>query len=339
MAPSPSNPHDAYFRQVLSRPAEVTGELRAVLPKAVATRVDWSTLAPQSCSFFSPQLRSRYSDLLFRARIDGHDAYIYLLIEHQSRPDPLMPMRMLEYLAGIWSRYVREHPDTTVLPAVVPVVIHASPHGRGWNAPTELAELIDIDPATREALGKHLPRFQFLLDDLTSHDIPTLRARALAPATRLMLILLKVAPGNNHLDTALLSLLDDLQALLAAPGGTRDLECLVTYILTVGETNETDLERVLDRLGPQAKEVILTTAERLRAEGEARGEARGRAEGEAQGRASTLLEQLTTKFGPLPTEITDTLHSADTSQLRLWSTRVLTANSLDEVFEPQVDQA
>ncbi|MCU1640475.1 MAG: Rpn family recombination-promoting nuclease/putative transposase [Nocardia sp.] len=103
----------------------------------------------------------------------------------------------------------------------------------------------------------------------------------------------------------------------------------MTYILTVGETSDNDLGPVIDRLGPHAKEVIVTTAERLRAEGEARGQARG----ETRGRAETVLELLALKFGRLPAGITATVHAADAAQLRLWAARVLTAGSLDEVFQ------
>ncbi|MGW2659372.1 hypothetical protein ACWCW7_00295 [Nocardia tengchongensis] len=57
--------------------------------------------------------------------------------------------------------------------------MHASPKGEGWTKPTELAELIDIDPDTRAALGDHLPSLRFLLDDLTTLDVAALRARDL----------------------------------------------------------------------------------------------------------------------------------------------------------------
>ncbi|WP_162958720.1 Rpn family recombination-promoting nuclease/putative transposase [Nocardia yunnanensis] len=262
MADSPSNPHDAYFRHVLARPADIAGELRAVLPTEIAARIDWGMLALQPCSFVSQHLRSRYSDLLFRTRLDGQEAFVYLLVEHQSRPDRMMPLRMMEYLVAIWNRYIRDDPDEKMLPAIIPLVVHASPEGRPWLHPTELSELVDIDPATRAALGDHLPRFRFLLDDLTAVDLPT--------------------------------------------------------------------------LGPAAKEVIMTTAERLRAEGEARGraegEARGRAEGEARGRAETLIEQLSLKFGEVPSQAADTIRSGELSQLRTWAARVITATSIEEVF-------
>ncbi|MBF6416815.1 Rpn family recombination-promoting nuclease/putative transposase [Nocardia cyriacigeorgica] len=87
MTTPPSNPHDAYFRQVLSRVANAESELRSALPTAITARIDWATVALQPGTFVSEELRSSYSDLLYRARIAGRDAYIYLLIEHQSSSD------------------------------------------------------------------------------------------------------------------------------------------------------------------------------------------------------------------------------------------------------------
>ncbi|MET8776742.1 Rpn family recombination-promoting nuclease/putative transposase [Nocardia sp. NPDC004654] len=52
--------HDAYFRHVLSRPADAASELRSALPEAVAARVDWGRLELQPGSFVSKHLRSRY---------------------------------------------------------------------------------------------------------------------------------------------------------------------------------------------------------------------------------------------------------------------------------------
>ncbi|MFI2476271.1 Rpn family recombination-promoting nuclease/putative transposase [Nocardia xishanensis] len=324
MSPSPSNPHDAYFRHVLGRPADAASELRAVLPEAVAARVDWDELELQSGSFVSKQLRSRYSDLLFRTRLNGHDAYIYLLIEHQSSSDAFMPLRMLDYLVNIWNHFLRQHPDARILPAVVPLVVHSNHTGRPWSAPTELTELIDLDSSAREALGPYLPSFRFLLDDIAALDLRALRDRDLTPATRVMLALHKIAPGNTRLGVDMLPLTEDLRAILAGPSGMEELRCVVTYILIVGDTQETDLEPLIERLGPRAKEAIMTTAERLRAEGEAMGEAKGR--------ANALVELLTIKFGTIPPGITDAIHSADPAEVRTWTTRVLTAPTLDDIF-------
>jgi hypothetical protein len=94
-------------------------------------------------------------------------------------------------------------------------------------------------------------------------------------------------------------------------------------------------------VSPEAEEALMTTAERLlaqgRAEGEVRGraegEVRGRAEGEVRGRAATLAKLLTVKFGPLPAHVESRLAQASLPELELWTERVLTATTLDAVFE------
>ena len=80
----------------------------------------------------------------------------------------------------------------------------------------------------------------------------------------------------------------------------------------------------------------MTTADLLRAEGEARGraegEARGRTEGRAEGRAAALLELLDIKFDQVPADIKQKVRTATTSQLEIWTRRILTTATLDEIF-------
>jgi hypothetical protein len=125
----------------------------------------------------------------------------------------------------------------------------------------QTADLVDLDSAARQATEGYLPRFEFLLDDLSGTD--------------------------------------ERQA-----GELRDLAA---------------------SLGPDAEEAYVTTAEMLRAEGEARGEARGRAE--------ALVEVLTVKFGPLPDSVPKTVRAASLDQMRAWTARAVTAETLDQVFD------
>jgi hypothetical protein len=71
-------------------------------------------------------------------------------------------------------------------------------------------------------------------------------------------------------------------------------------------------------------EEIMTTAEMLRKEGEARGVAKGKRE--------TLLLQLRQRFGRLPAATTARIDNADAATLNTWFVRVLTAESLAEVL-------
>jgi hypothetical protein len=142
------------------------------------------------------------------------------------------------------------------------------------------------------------------------------------PDVRVLLALLREAPDNPGLVPMLLDWIPQLQELVDAPGGLRRWESVVTYIYTVnaGRIGIHDLDPVYDKLGAHAKEVAVTIAEQL----EVRGEVRGRAE--------TLIELLSDKFGSLSDDVTATIRAADVAALRVWTTRVLRATGIDEIF-------
>lgn len=178
--PSPSSPHDAVFRRVLGEPANAASQLRAVLPAALVGRLDLDRLARVSGSFVDATLRWRHSDLLFTVPMQDRDALVYVLVEHQSSEDPLMPFRMLRYVLRIWDRYLADHPDVTRLPVVIPLVVHHN--RRPWTGSTQVLDLLDLDPALTDGLQEYLPRFRFVLDDLTAVDEQALRARPVTSA-------------------------------------------------------------------------------------------------------------------------------------------------------------
>ena len=172
MSSQPS-PHDAVFRRILGEPANAASQLRAVLPDALVDRLDLDRLTRVSGSFVDATLRWRHSDLLFTVPLAGREALVYVLVEHQSSDDPLMPFRMLRYVVRVWDRYLSDHPEATRLPAVIPLVVHHN--RRPWTSPTQVLDLLDLDPDVTDAVQEHLPRFRFILDDLTRVDEQTLR--------------------------------------------------------------------------------------------------------------------------------------------------------------------
>jgi hypothetical protein len=98
----------------------------------VARRIDWSALRPLPESFIGPELGELRADLVFSVTLDRRDAYLYVLLEHQSRSDRLMPLRILRYMIRIWDEHLRAHPDAVLLPPIVPIVVHHS--AKGWKA-------------------------------------------------------------------------------------------------------------------------------------------------------------------------------------------------------------
>ena len=131
-----TTPHDSLVRAVFGQVEHAAGLLRCVLPDRVAERIDWSCLAAESGTMVDPQLRQQHSDLLFRTRLAGREAFVYLLFEHQSSPDRHLPFRLLRYEVRIWERWIERNTGRP-LPAILPVVLY---HGRArWPHSAELA--------------------------------------------------------------------------------------------------------------------------------------------------------------------------------------------------------
>ncbi|MFI1463054.1 Rpn family recombination-promoting nuclease/putative transposase [Nocardia carnea] len=225
MSEQRGGPHDAFFRGIMANRDNAASEIRVKFTEEIgeqfSARIHWQELERMPTDYIHPDLRDRYSDLLYRTRLDNHPAFIYVLMEHQSSSDTFMAFRVLDYMVGIWRQYLADnkhaHEHGGRLPPIIPLVVHNSPRGRRWTAPTELAELIDVDPDTRTALGPYLPSLRFLLDDVSTIDLDALRRRELTSAARLLLVLQKIATGNTGLDRAMLDWLDDLRALGEGP--------------------------------------------------------------------------------------------------------------------------
>ena len=78
----------------------------------------------------------------------------------------------------------------------------------------QLLDVIDLGPADRQAVQAWLPRFEFLLDDLTRAGEDQLLARELTPAALVTLLLLKTARGNPQLTADLRRWAGHLRAVL-----------------------------------------------------------------------------------------------------------------------------
>jgi len=325
-----STPHDALFKYVFSQPSHAASELAAVLPAELVRRIDWASLALEHGTFVDERLSDRHSDLLFSVRCDGRDALLYVLFEHQSSPDRLMPFRLLRYLVRIWDRFLEKHPDAPRLPAVLPVVLH---HGdSGWNAPTDLHALIDLDPGTLAAAAPLLPQLRFLLDDVSRVDEEGLRARSLTALATAALMMLARARSSPNLVAELGRWLDVLGRVLEAPNAVAALSALIEYAFRVAEVPPEEFRQLLHQLGPAADEAYMTTAQKLTEKARQEALEKGRAEGRAEGRAGLLLRQLGLRFGALPEEVAARVRSASPELLELWAERVLTAQSLEDVL-------
>ncbi|PCH57557.1 MAG: hypothetical protein COC15_00910 [Legionellales bacterium] len=95
-------PHDRVCKAALSDIRVAKGILQNYLPEEISKMIAFDTLQITDSSFVGEHMQKLESDILFKADINGSSGYIYTLIEHQSTPDKLMPVRLFSYMAAVF---------------------------------------------------------------------------------------------------------------------------------------------------------------------------------------------------------------------------------------------
>jgi flagellar biosynthesis/type III secretory pathway protein FliH len=214
---------------------------------------------------------------------------------------------------------------------VIPVVLH---HGEGrWSAAVRLEDLFDSDLITKAGAHDLVPRLSFVLDDLTDQTDEALEARQMGLEALLALWALRDARNRRRLEAAVEHWVPALARLLDGPNGRQALWTLFRYILAVAdEAAAQSLAQALQARKPEAKEAIMTLAEKWFTEGRAEGKAEGRAEGKAEGKAESLRKLLTLKFGDVPQPVLHRLANASEAELDRFTERLLSAATIDEAL-------
>jgi hypothetical protein len=314
--------HDQFFKRLLDKPGAAGALLRERLPEPIACRLSADTPELVAGSFISESLREYRTDRLYRVRmIGGQTAFIHVVIEHKSAPDPRIGLQLLGYLAQIW-QWWDDHEDRAAdgrrrpLPPVFPLVVY---HGAAdWAIPTSFAETLAADAELRP----YLLDFRYGLMDLGRIED---RALSREQVLQVGLMILKRGSRDGDLRAILLELGRSAAAL-----GFGELIALVRYI--VGEPNDLEtaiLRDVLKEIIPGQEAVVMSiAAEQFKAEGRAEGIALGRTEGKAE----MLLRLLRRRFGAVDERILARVRTADACNLEIWYDRLLDAESLDGVF-------
>ena len=170
---------DPPFREFADRGTlwllEAPENLRDLLRLAaaeLADRLDFSRAERINRSFIPDDLRKQEADLLFRVpfRTGTAEVLIYVLLEHQSRPDGTMGFRVLSYMVDVWEMQIRGFKDARLpksrwkLSPIVPMVFYTG--RRRWPGKIGLASMMDL-PAE---LASYLPQWETLFLQLRSLD-------------------------------------------------------------------------------------------------------------------------------------------------------------------------
>ena len=149
------------------------------------------------------------------------------------------------------------------------------------------------------------------------------RRKAVEPLSLRMLMLQQVEKSKRK----------KLQKLLL-------LNVIETYFKLTAEQNEKFSKLLEKKEYREVREMVVTWADEIAEKAHAKGlekgleagREEGRQSGQLAGKREALLQQLITKFGPLPEHATSRLHSTESLDvLDVYLDRVLTAESLEEM--------
>ncbi|MBM4014355.1 MAG: Rpn family recombination-promoting nuclease/putative transposase [Planctomycetes bacterium] len=319
-----SHAHDSLFRSQFGQTAEAAAELRLLLSARAAAQLDLAALVRVDTAWVDRELRGSAADLLFRAPLRaGGDAFLLFLMEHQSTPDPRLPLRLLRYATQIWERHAAETPPSTPLPPVIPVLIHQGP--RPWPWPPRFRTHLAGGADLHEALAPNLIEFDYLIDDLGTQSDAQIFGRAMSAIGRLTLIALRNGRAIPRLAEHLAGFLRELHHDLRGPAVVPALSRLVSYVLAVGDGTPREVRATLAAALPtEHRSEVMTTAEMLRAE--------GKAEGLVEGWRMSVTGLLEARFRALSPAARERIAAADLAMLQSWQRRVLSARDEAELF-------
>ena len=178
-----NKPHDKFFKETLSDLDTTKDFLFNYLPQEILDIVDISSISAEKDSFIDEELKEIFSDLLFRAIINGKVGYIYFLFEHKSYSWESTPLQLLKYMIAIWETIISSKTGNNKLPIIIPLVVY---HGEDkWNIDVRFAKMIEGIDELPENVKKYIPNYEYLLYDLSNRLTLGLSVEQISKATEL----------------------------------------------------------------------------------------------------------------------------------------------------------
>ncbi len=316
-------------------------DLLAVAHETMRDHIDFDHLAVERTTFVQRDYRHIESDLVLRAplRWPGmahRQLTIYILVEHQSEPDPFMTFRVHEYVIQIYKAQLRawgqSHPSFAGLrfQPVLPIVLYTG--RRRWPGLGRLLDLVELG----DHFGARIPALEPLFLNLSA--IPARRLESEGGFFGWVLRLMQERHARPGEFASLLRRVVLQLEQMPAKERQRWLE-LLSYVLAMvyHERNPSEHEALqaeveasvqTDRQRREVAAMGKTIADALMA----KGRRQGRKEEAIRARQQTLLRQMELRFGTVPAEIVKAIEATRSVEiLETWLERFVTAETLKEL--------
>ena len=91
-------PHDSIVKARFANTEDAASALASFAARAGGVAYRLVVTRAVNLNLVDHKLREAHSDITFTARLEDHEVVLYVLFEHQSTQDTLMPFRLLRYV-------------------------------------------------------------------------------------------------------------------------------------------------------------------------------------------------------------------------------------------------
>jgi predicted transposase/invertase (TIGR01784 family) len=232
-----------------------------LLPKEVLQEIDLTQLEYQPGSYINDIRTESVADTLYKTKFKEGMGYVYLIVDHQNKPDKLMPFRLLKYICNIIDQHLKKHRSKKI-PLVLPLVIY---HGAPvWRYSTDINDLVD---APRSLVDAYFLK-PFILVDLNQIEDNDLKKHVWSGSMLLTLKHIFKRDMLRHI-YVIIELLREIELKLT---GQDLVDAVLLYILDCGELDKKAfIDLVKKELSSDTGEKLMTVSEQFRAEGREEG--------------------------------------------------------------------
>lgn len=309
--------HDRTFKKLMSDIRVAQDFFEEHLPAEILSIAKLDTLQLSPGTFLDEDLKEFMSDLLYKVDLpDRGSGYFYILCEHKSQVDPLMPFMLLNYMVKIWILHL-EQTGEKHLPLIFPLVFY---HGaRPYNGCRTLPELIQapLNLVQTVLMGPfHLVDTHEIKDEDLRHK----------KWSGIMNFMFKHSLERD-ISPYISQMLDMLERILKEETeAVTFTDQVLKYWILVAELKKQDprefIQVAQQRLPGPIGENLMTIAEQLRQQGVQKGE----------GILLMRLLERKLKLKAVPKEYRQRIEKASSKQLMKWAEKVLDCHSLEDVF-------
>jgi predicted transposase YdaD len=317
----PQVPHDAAYKSFFSFPEVVKSLILGFIPGKWVRRLKFNTLERISGHFVTDDLRLRYGDLVWRVKSkDGVWHYIYFLLEFQQEIDPWMAVRIMTYVGLLYQDLLKSDlmEKSDPLPLVFPMVYYTGK--TPWSAPLDVGEMLGPIPSD---LQKYCPRLPYFLLETAKFKEEELDRKNIASQ---LIRMENIAPAR------MAEPINSLVKMLKAERFKALKQTIVEWLYRSFEKRPGFQWSVME--GMKLEEVSSMLSQNLD-EWERKFENKGRKEGRKETLEEVLSNLLAERFGSEIAAVcaAERFQNANPQQFNIWLKRILTAKTVNEVFD------